>query len=203
MARRPRQYVPGFPMHVIHRGVNRQNIFADFADRMQYRKIMIDAASRNDCKVHCYVLMDNHVHLLISPSDKGSLAGMMQSVGVRYVRYFNTAYQRTGGLWEGRYWASVIDTDAYLQGCHRYIELNPVRAGRVQDPVDWIWSSCRFHALGEADYVVTPHAWYTELGTTAEQRQRRYQALLRTGSSDNELDAIRRGAWGLTPLKSA
>ena len=81
--------------------------------------------------IHAYVLMTNHVHMLVTPMAGGDISRMMQSLGRKYVRYFNTAHQRTGTLWEGRFKSSVVETERYLLTVYRYIELNPVRAGMV------------------------------------------------------------------------
>jgi len=163
---------------------------------MRYLKILSEAAEKNDCAINCYVLMGNHVHLLMTPGTDQALPKTMQSLGVRYVRYFNTAYDRTGGLWDGRYRANLVTTDNYLQACYRYIELNPVRAGLVADPADWIWSSHRFHALGQSDRVVSTHGFYADLGDTDHRRQMRYRALFREQLTERELETIRETTRG-------
>jgi putative transposase len=127
----------------------------------------------------------------MTPETDQALPKTMQSIGVRYVRYFNTTYDRTGGLWDGRYQASLVTTDHYLQACYRYIELNPVRAGLVADPADWIWSSHRFHALGQPDRVVSKHGYYADLGDSDHRRQTRYKTLFREQLTEHELESIR------------
>src|ERR1017187_9011678 len=96
--------------------------------------------------VHAYVLMTNHVHLLVTPETESSLSKTMQSIGRRYVQYFNHVYGRTGTLWEGRYKSTLIDSERYLLTCMRYIELNPVRAEMLAHPGDYPWSSYRANA---------------------------------------------------------
>ena len=142
---------PGIPQHVIQRGNDRQPCFFDDADYLCYRSELRDMARREGCAVHAYVLMTNHVHLLLTPLQPGAVARTMQSLGRRYVRYINATYGRTGTLWEGRYKASLVGDGDYLLRCHRYIELNPLRAGMVADPCDYRWSSHRALAFGEAD----------------------------------------------------
>ena len=144
------------------------------------------------CDVHAYVLMTNHVHLLLSPQDKGSPAGLMQSLGRRYVQYVNRIYRRSGTLWEGRYKASLVNAEEYLLLCQRYIELNPVRAGMVQDPGAYPWSSYRGHALGERDDLLREHELYLALGTSASERQRAYRDLFRAQLDEAALTEIRK-----------
>ena len=135
--------------------------------------------------------MTNHVHLLATQRVPGGLSKMMQSVGRRYVRYFNLTHRRSGTLWEGRYKATLIDSEQYLLTCQRYIEMNPVRAGMVAGPADYPWSSHRVHAEGAASSLVALHPLYLELAAAAEQRQAAYRALFREAPSETEVTAIR------------
>jgi REP-associated tyrosine transposase len=200
MARLPRYCLPDYPQHVIQRGNNRSPIFIADEDYSCYVHCLLDAIQRDVAEIHAYVFMTNHVHLLMTPRRSDSLARILQSVGRRYVRYFNDAYQRTGTLWEGRYKATVIDSELYLLRCYRYIELNPVRAGMVTHPGDYQWSSYRAHAHGGADRLIVDHAGYLALGSTAEARQTAYRALFADSMDDFHLEAIRQAkniAWVL------
>lgn len=191
MARLPRFEIIGQPQHVIVRGNNRQIIFVADEDYAFYLEILADACARYGCQVHAYVLMTNHVHLLLTPLTQGAIGKVMQSVGRRYVQYFNYCYRRTGTLWEGRYKASLIDSECYALICYRYIELNPVRAGMVESPGDYRWSSYHTNALGVQDDVVTPHYCYEALGDSADIRQMRYQDLFAYAVDDAALAEIR------------
>ena len=191
MARLPRFVLPGHPQHVIVRGNNRSEIFRAESDYQFYIEKLQLACARHGCSIHAYVLMTNHVHLLISPQDEPSLGKAMQSVGRYYVQYFNNCYRRTGTLWEGRYKATVIDTDAYLLTCMRYIELNPVRAGMVSHPSEYRWSSYHYNALGHADVLVSDQLLYRQLGKTDEARQAAYRQLFRHHLSEASLSEIR------------
>ncbi len=179
MAGRHRIYLPGYPHHVTQRGNSRQAIVADDEDRHFLLDSLGRAAARTGCAVHCYVLMNNHLHLLVTPSAEGALGRMMQSLGVRYVHYFNRRYDRVGTLWEAPYRACLVDTDRYLAACYRYIEMNPVRAALVSRPGDWRWSSFRHHAYGRPDPVVRWHPRYRDLGETGEERRARYRQWFR------------------------
>ena len=191
MARQPRFLLPGYPQHVIQRGNNRNVIFAEDADYVFYMDRLREACDRFICRIHAYVLMTNHVHLLITPETENGIGKAMQSLGRRYVQYFNYRYKRTGTLWEGRYKASLIDTDQYLLTCYRYIELNPVRAGMVELPAQYRWSSYNYNANGVADPSVTPHKMYQSLGADKERRREAYRALFRYAVNENTLKEIR------------
>lgn len=163
MARQPRLDLPGVPLHVIQRGNNRAACFYADGDRRLYLRCLRDAAARHRCAIHAYVLMSNHVHLLVTPSAIGAVAAMMQDVGRRYVRLFNKIHERSGTLWEGRYKSSLIDSESYLLTCHRYIELNPVRAGLVRHPLEYRWSSHAHYAVGALNPAITRHPLLDEL----------------------------------------
>ena len=200
MARLGRYFLADQPLHVIQRGNNRAATFFRVEDYQRYRDWLAEAAALNECAIHAYVLMTNHVHLLVTPGHADSLPRAMQSLGRRYVRYVNDAYRRTGTLWEGRYRAAPIDSDAYFLACCRYIELNPVRAGMVSHPRDYRWSSWRAHAMGGADPVVRDHPLYRALGRSAADRQRAYRALFRASLSAEFLEALRtatQGGWAM------
>lgn len=200
MARLGRYFVAGQPLHVIQRGNNRQAIFFEEQNYTLYRDWLAEAAAQYGCAIHAYVLMTNHVHLLVTPENKDSLPRMMQSLGRCYVRHINFAYERTGTLWEGRYRAAPIDTEQYFVACCRYIELNPVRAGMVRRPRDYPWSSHRAHADGRPDAVLSDHAILKTLGRTAQARQEEYRGLFHTALDEEFVEALRaatNGGWAL------
>ncbi len=200
MARLGRYFAAGQVLHVIQRGNNRQAIFFAPADYRHYHGWLAEAAGKYGCAVHAYVLMTNHVHLLVTPRDADSLPRMMQSLGRRYVRYVNGQYRRTGTLWEGRYRAAPIDSDDYFLSCCRYIELNPVRARMAAHPGDYPWSSYAAHAHGAADALVAAHPLFKRLGRSAAARQKEYRALFRRKLAEDFVDALRKatnGGWAL------
>ena len=194
MPRKPRMYLPGVPCHVIQRGNNRQASFFCDADRELYLECLRDAARRYGVAVHAYVLMTNHVHLLATPARADSLSRTMQSIGRRYVQYVNFTYRRSGTLWESRHKSSLVDAEAYLIHCMRYIELNPVRANIVSHPADYRWSSYRANAQTEWDDLITRHEIYIALGLDDAARARAYQALFSTTLNADKFKLIRRSA---------
>jgi len=191
MARLSRLDLPKIPQHVIQRGNNRRPCFVSDEDCTRYCEDLADAASHCGCAIHAYVLMTNHVHLLVTGSQRGAVSRMMQRLGRRYVACFNARYQRTGTLWEGRFKSSLVDSSLYLLACHRYIELNPVRAAMVGDPADYRWSSYRCNALGNPDRLITPHPLYLALGANADSRQSGYRSLFERTLGADELSDIR------------
>lgn len=191
MARRARLYLQGVPQHVVQRGNNNQPAFFLEADYEFYLACLSDAAITYGCDIHAYALMPNHVHLLTTPRSPESIPKMVQSIGRRYVHYINATYRRTGTLWNGRYLACLVDPAAYLLNCSLYIELNPLRAGLVDDCNDYAWSSYRYHALGEKTSIVTPHAQYSELGAPGSARQTAYRELCRRSIDQGILKEIR------------
>ena len=191
MARQPRYFVKNQPQHIIQRGNNREPIFADDQDYRFYLECLHEAAEAQRLRIHSYVLMTNHVHLLATPEVETSIGKTLQSLGRRYVQYFNYLYKRTGTLWEGRYKATLIDSDRYLLTCMRYIELNPVRAAMVDHPGGYPWSSYGANSYGHDDLLTQPNELYQRLGRTDLERQSAYRQLFRSAVKRSDLDAIR------------
>lgn len=200
MARLPRLTLPGHLHHVIQRGNNRQPIFLDGEDFNTMLGLLADNAQQHGVAVHAYVLMDNHFHLLVTPSSADALPQMMQAVGRRYVQYFNRRHARTGTLWEGRYRSTVLQADKYLLPCMVYLDLNPVRAGLVANAADYPWSSHAHWRGVRNDRLLTPHALYWALGNTPFAREAAYAALVQTGIGSLEQTALTASAlsgWAL------
>jgi len=171
--------------------VDRQAVFFHQQDYALYREALQDAATSNDCLIHAYVLMTNHVHLLVTPLNERSLPLMMQAMGRNYVQRLNARYGRTGTLWEGRYKASPVQDSNYLLVCQRYIELNPVRARMVVAPGDYPYSSYAYHAAGIDDVLVTAHTCYLSLGEDRAARQSAYRRLFQDLLDEKLLASIR------------
>ena len=186
MPRPKRLNLPGVPQHVTQRGNNRQACFFEDADYRLYLSLLAVACQRHQCAVHAYVLMTNHVHLLITPEFAEGVSLVMRDLGRDYVRQVNKAYRRTGTMWEGRFKSSLVDRENYCLSCYRYIELNPVRAHMVAHPRKYPWSSFHVNALGRSDDAVTPHDCWIALGQTDDQRRQSYHSLF-----EQALDACR------------
>ena len=156
MPRRPRLELPGFPLHVTHRGVNQAATFIDDDDFVCYRHWLEEALAEHEVALHAYALMSNHLHLLLTPAASGSLSRAMSRLGQRYVPAFNRKHGRTGTLWEGRFKSCLVDSERYLLVVHRYIELNPVRAAMVELPEHYPWSSVSASLATAAQDRITP-----------------------------------------------
>lgn len=191
MSRKPRFNLPQIPQHIIQRGNNREPCFYSVEDYQYYLQILSEVASINECEIHAYVLMTNHVHILATPKQPYVISYMMQDLGRKFVRYMNKKHERTGTLWEGRYKSSLIETDSYLLTCMRYIEMNPVRAEMVKAPAEYQWSSYASNTSNKKSHLITPHPLYIELGDSDEQRERRYRLLFEGCLSQADMKSIR------------
>jgi REP-associated tyrosine transposase len=200
MARPKRFDLPDIPLHVVHRGNNRSLCFFGDTDRRFYLKCLAEASAKRGVAVHAYVLMANHVHMLVTPRKAGATAAMLQDVGRKYVRIINTIHGRTGTLWEGRYKSSVVAEDRYFLACHRYIELNPVRADIVRDPSEYKWSSYRYYAEGRGDNLISVHSLYTALGDTDVERRKAFRVLCSTEVDGQTLKTIREATNANWPI---
>ncbi len=190
MARKPRLYMPGCSHHVIQRGNNREACFYDESDYKVYLDALKESSAKYNVSVHAFVLMTNHVHLLVTPSDERGVGQMMQSIGRKYVGYFNHTYNRSGTLWEGRYKSTLVDSENYLLTVSRYIELNPVRAAMVEHASEYPWSSYHSNALDKDIALLTPHQVYFELGSTQDERKQVYMNLFNGCMSSKTIEEI-------------
>ncbi len=179
MARQPRFSLPGQPQHIIQKGNNRKIIFNSDRDFRFYKDKLAEKCLEHKLAVHSYVLMPNHTHILATPYTDKSITRVFQSVGRCYAQYYNYIHNRTGTLFEGRYKATLVDSETYLLDVYRYIELNPVRSGLVSCPYDYEWSSYHFNALGQEDTLVTPHEKYIELSDKLNSIKEAYMDLFK------------------------
>jgi putative transposase len=194
MPRRARLRIAGTPLHIIQRGNNRCACFFTGHDYGCYLHHLEELAVRYPCSIHAYVLMTNHVHLLLTPRRPDGASLLMKHLGQRYVQYVNRVYERSGTLWEGRFRSSIVQAETYLLRCQRYIELNPVRAGMVDAPGAYPWSSFGVNALGHRGELITPHPLFLALGPDDVNRRAAYLELLRRELEPMELEEIRTSA---------
>lgn len=196
MPRRPRLAIPGIPWHIIQRGNNRSACFYAEDDYRYYLNTIREQANKYDCAIHAYVLMTNHVHLLLTPEKNNSVALMMKHLGQRYVQYINRSYRRSGTLWEGRFRSCLTQDETYVLLCYRYIEMNPVRANMVVHPREYPWSSYCVNAEGKYYSLISPHELYLGLGTTSAEQQANYQSLFKVDLEADTLKTIRQATNG-------
>lgn len=202
MPRQSRPVIAEVPLHITQRGNNRLRCFFEEDDFLVYLTYLRSASIQAECRVHAYVLMSNHIHLLVSPTDERGPAVLMKSLGERYVQYVNRRYSRTGTLWEGRYHSCLVQCERYLMVCQRYIELNPIRASLVTEPACYPWSSYHHNALGQKSKLVKPHELYSRLGHDPASRQGAYRALFAEVLGSDDLDQVRKATHGNTALGS-
>jgi putative transposase len=200
MPRRPRIHLAGIPLHIVQRGHNRSACFFCDEDYSSYRHWLGEALMESGCALHAYVLMTNHVHLLLTPHRSQDVPRLIISLGRHYVQYINKTYRRTGTLWDSRYKSSPIHADSYLLLCQRYIELNPVRANMVNDPAQYRWCSYRANALGANDSLITPHSLYMDLASDAISRHTHYRSLFRHELDNDAISDIRLAVRQNQPL---
>lgn len=191
MPRRARLELPGVPLHITQRGVNRGAVFVDDEDRHHYLDLLSRATVSHGVAVHAYVLMGNHVHLLTSSEESGAISSAMRWLGQCYAQAFNRKYHRTGALWEGRFKSCLVDSDHYLLAVYRYIELNPVRAAMADAPELYRWSSVHGNLGLMSDQLLSPHPVFLGLGANMSSRAYAYRQWLMQGVHPDELRAIR------------
>lgn len=205
MARRARQVVAGVPVHVLWRGHASTAITEDDADRLALLAALRGAASAHGLAVHAFVLMPSHVHLVATAAQPSALSLAMQAVGRTYVRHFNRRHARAGTLWEGRFRSTLLEPGHWVLPCLRYVELNPVRAGLVERPEDYAWSSHR-HWIGRQTAAGAGQPWlvpapdHWALGNTPFEREDRWRAFSAAEPSNAELRRLRQHAhtgWAL------
>jgi putative transposase len=184
------------------RGHNREAVFFEVQDALEYLKILKRVSDACHCAIHAYVLMTNHIHLLLTPEAGDSIRRLFQACGRQYVGYINHPYRRRGTLWEGRHKGIIVESTAYVLTCMRSIERNPVRAGIVARPEDYRWSSDAANALGEDNCIISPHDEYVHLGQTLPQRREAYRAVCNAELTAEALGQIRNCTQSGTPMAS-
>jgi putative transposase len=175
-------------------------VFAEDADRKAYLSWLKEAAEKYKVDIHAYILMDNHVHLLLSTKEPNHISKTIQHIGRKYVPYFNHKYEKSGTLWEGRFKGSMIESEQYLLCCYRYIELNPVRANMVKRPEEWKWSSYACNAYGEDNQLIKPHPIYLAIHKDKEKRINYYRGGFRQVLDTLLINDLRSAVQTGTPL---
>lgn len=191
MPRRPRIVYDNSTVHIMQRGNNRSSCFFADEDYIFYLDQLVQACKANDTALHAYALLPNRINLLLSAADGQAPSRMMKQIGQRYVQYINRTYQRSGTLWEGRFRSCILGEEAYINGCYRYIELSPVRAGLVSQPSDYRWSSFRENT-GEISSALVSHAFLQTLKLGNTNSKLAHSQLF--SQQDNKLDEEIRSA---------
>ena len=196
MPRLARLVVPNVALHVVQRGHDGRDCFRHDTDYLVYLTNLRDLSVSTGCALHAYCLMTNHVHLLLTPESPQACALLMRNLGQRYVQYFDRRYQRRGTLWEGRFRSCLVDSAQYVIACHRYIELNPVRAGMVASPSAYEWSSYAGNAGHLSNLLLTPHPEYLGMAADSTTRHATYRGLFTVAEEPSFLAAVRNATNG-------
>ena len=203
MPRKPRFFLPDVPCHVVQRGKNRSPVFFESSDYYFYLDKLREALIKYNVALHSYVLMTNHIHLLMTAKDKTSISLLMQYVGRFYVPYINHKYQFSGSIWEGRFKSNLIESERYLLACMRYIEENPVRAKMVSKPEEYLFSSFHSNAEGQKNILISEHEVFMRLSDDKDKRHLFYSQLFNQKLDDDALNQIRLGCQSGTPIGSS
>jgi REP element-mobilizing transposase RayT len=182
MARKPRVEFDGAFYHVIVRGNQRQRIFRDDEDRRYYLKRIEHYRQRYRFVIYGYVLMSNHVHLLLE-TGKTPLSKILQGIQFTYTRYYNRRYRTVGHLFQGRYKAILCDCDAYLLELVRYIHLNPARVKNPQELCTFQWSSHHAYLGRKGSIAVNTASVLEQLGNTAAEAAKAYRRFIADGQN--------------------
>ena len=161
--------------HILTRGNNRQAVFQDNNDYQKYLKLVGQYKKEHHFFLYHYCLIPNHVHIILETTLETNLAKLMKQLNLRYMYHYKRRYSYDGHLWQGRFKSLLIDRDEYLIACGRYIELNPVRAGIVENPMKYKWSSYNYYAYGEKNFLVDRDPLYNGLGKDEIERQIEYR----------------------------
>jgi REP-associated tyrosine transposase len=166
--------------HILTRGNNRQNTFKDDSDFRKYLELLCRYKEKYHFKLYHYVLMTNHVHLVMEVTEMGgSLSEIMKVINLSYAQHYKRRYKHIGHFWQDRYKSIIISKDNYLLACGSYVELNPLRARIVDDPKEYKWSSYNAYAYGKKDLLVEEHPIYSDLAVDEAERRRRYRDFVR------------------------
>ncbi|MHB1407251.1 MAG: transposase [Desulfitobacteriaceae bacterium] len=178
MARKKRMWWPGAIYHIMCRGNHRHDIFRDDEDREVYRSVLSQVKLIHSFVLHSYCLMTNHIHLQIETQDIDT-GQIMKRINMKYAIYFNKKYRFVGQLMQGRYNSEVIDNNDYFLAVNRYIHLNPVKAGIVEHPLEYRWSSCKEYFSGNSNLIKTDKT----LAYFNQPQLERYREFLESGIS--------------------
>src|SRR3954467_12999356 len=177
MPRAARLIVPDLSVHIVQRGHDGNDCFFEDGDYFAYLNLLREFAPRCACSVHAYCLMTNHVHLFVTPHAATSCALLMKNVGQRYVQQVNARRERSGTLWEGRFYSCLVPTERYALACYRYVDCNPVKPGMASHPDEYRWSSYRVNARAMRGGFITPHPIYLALAEDDSRRAEAYRQL--------------------------
>lgn len=175
MPRPIRVLYDGACYHIIQRGHNKDNLFISLEDFLKFKNILNDYKEKFQFEIYHYCIMTNHFHIILRVAIGIELPRILQGIAQTYSNWYKSRYKHVGYLYQSRYKSYIIDNDAYLLDCGRYIERNPVRTKIVSDPGDYKWSSYNFYTKDIKDDILTPNPAYLELSSDSAKRQKSYK----------------------------
>ncbi|MFD1382669.1 transposase [Rhodanobacter aciditrophus] len=194
MPRRPRALLPNVPVHIVQRGASHKAVFFENEDYKAYASWMKEAAVVYDIAIHAFVLMTNHIHILLTAKNPENVGKFMQHIGRRYVPFINHKYGRSGSIWEGRYKSNLVQSEHYFLAVMRYIELNPVRANMVEQAAHYRWSSFQHNSGLKPLSFITPHPVFNAPGSDTVTLSSNYLSMFEQQQNTQEINTIR-NAW--------
>ena len=178
MPRQPRFLPPENYYHIMNRGNNHMQIFTCNDDYQFYLEKLAELKLEHPFDLYHYCLMGTHLHLLVKINKDSDFSNFSKRLNLKYSSYFERNYGFVGHFWQGRFKSQLISNDPYFIQCGKYIELNPVEAGIVENPEDYPWSSHRHYSSGEVNNLITENIFYNDLGKDSKERQSNYKKLV-------------------------
>lgn len=174
MPRQPRLLLPNSYYHIMTRGNNHKVVFKKPKDYQYYLDLINRFKNELPFELYHFCLMPNHVHLLVQTKNAGSFSVFMKKINLAYFHYYKRKYNWIGHFWQDRFKSQTIGKDSYFIQCGKYIELNPVRAGLVKKPEEYLFSSYRYYSQGLKSHLITEDIFYQELGINQKEKQKNY-----------------------------
>ncbi len=163
-------------------------IFICDNDYLYYLNKLSELKLEHPFELYHYCLMGTHLHLLVKINKESDFSNFSKRLNLSYSSYFQRNYGSTGHFWQGRFKSQLISNDSYFIQCGKYIEFNPAKAGIVEKPEKYSWSSYRYYALGEPNSLITENIFYRELGQSADERQKKYKELVVSPTMEEFID---------------
>jgi len=204
MGRPIRIHLPNLNHHILNRGNNRQDVFLEDSDYLHYLDILKRYKHKFNFKIFAYCLMKNHIHLLIKTSSIGTVSDIMKAITIAHTRRYHYKYKSSGHVWQGRFKSPLVSADEYFFALMRYIEQNPVRAGLVDHPAKYRYSSYHANVIMERDELIDKedNPSFLSLGRTMAERIQNYKRIVLIPLEESKAALIRKSLGGQSHFSS-
>lgn len=205
MPRKSRNIIENGIYHLMCRGNNKQFIFSENNDYLKYLELLEKYKNKYNIIIYNFVLMINHIHLLITCNLGKELSAFMKCLNLSYSTYYRKKSDRIGYFYQGRFKSIIVDSGKYLIECARYIEYNPVKVNICSSPEEYIWSSARYYFFDEYSNIITPNPEIIKLSDNKLERQKIYREFLLKGKEErrSEERLVREAVYGSQNFKKA